>query len=138
MEANMMRQTQTEQRMAAEAKLLQTETELQKLREEKAEWELKEKDYLATISKLKDRATDSEAECRQLQTQVDDQQDFMTLHGYFEAKVEDQVKELETRLERNKRNIALLTRTAVYLRDMVARALQTWEISDSIRVDEIH
>jgi hypothetical protein len=138
MEANMMRQTQTEQRMAAEAKLLQTETELQKLREEKAEWELKEKDYLTTISKLKDRATDSEAECRQLQTQVDDQQDFMTLHGYFEAKVEDQVKELETRLERNKRNIALLTRTAVYLRDMVARALQTWEISDSIRVDEIH
>jgi chromosome segregation ATPase len=138
MEANMMRETQTQQRMAAEAKLLQTETELQKLREEKAEWELKEKDYLATISKLKDRATDSEAECRHLQTQVDDQQDFMTLHGYFEAKVEDRVKELETRLERNKRNIALLTRTAVYLRDKAARALQTWEISDSIRVDEIH
>jgi hypothetical protein len=68
MEANMMPETQTQQRMAAEANLLQTETELQKLREEKAEWELKEKDYLATISKLKDRATDSEAECRQLQT----------------------------------------------------------------------
>jgi hypothetical protein len=73
MEANMMRQIETQQRMAAEAKLLQTETELQKLWEEKAEWELKEKDYLATISKLKDRATDSEAECHQLQTQVDDQ-----------------------------------------------------------------
>jgi hypothetical protein len=69
---------------------------------------------------------------------VDDQQDFMTLHGYFEAKVEDRVKELETRLERNKKNIALLTRTAVYLRDKAARALQTWEIFDSIRVDEIH
>jgi chromosome segregation ATPase len=138
MEANMMRETQTQQRMAAEAKLLQTETELQKLREEKAEWELKEKDYLATIIKLKDRATDSEAECRQLQTQVDDQQDFMTLHGYFEAKMEDRVKELETRLERNKRNITLLTRTAVYLRDKAARALQTWEISNSIRVDEIY
>jgi myosin heavy subunit len=138
MEAQLMRQTETQLRTAAEAKLLQTETELQKLREEKAEWKLKEKDYLDTISKLKDRATDSEAECRQLQTQVDDQQDFMTLHGYFEAKTEDRVKELETRLERNKKNIALLTRTAVYLRDKAARALQTWEISDSIRVDEIH
>jgi hypothetical protein len=52
--------------------------------------------------------------------------------------VEERVKELETRLERNKKNIALLTRTAVYLRDKAARALQTWEISDSIRVDEIH
>jgi hypothetical protein len=48
------------------------------------------------------------------------------------------VKELETRLERNKRNITLLTRTAVYLRDKVVRALQTWEISNSIRVDEIY
>jgi hypothetical protein len=41
-------------------------------------------------------------------------------------------------LERNKRNIALLTRTAVYLRDKAAHALQTWEISDSIHIDEIH
>jgi hypothetical protein len=69
---------------------------------------------------------------------VEDQQDFMTLHGYLEAKVEDKVKELETRLERNKRNIAMLTHTTVYLRDKAARAMQTWEISDSIRVDEIH
>jgi hypothetical protein len=82
--------------------------------------------------------TDSEAECRQLQTQVGDQQDLMTLHGYLEAKVEDKVKEIETRLERNKGNIAMLTRTAVYLRDMAACAMQTWEISDLIRVDEIH
>jgi hypothetical protein len=72
-ESNMMREAKTQQGMAAEAKLLQIETELQKLREEKIESECKEKDYLATISKLKDRATDSEAECRQLQTQVDDQ-----------------------------------------------------------------
>jgi hypothetical protein len=69
---------------------------------------------------------------------VEDQQDFMTLHGYIEAKVEDKVKELETRLERNKRNIAMLTRTTVYLRDKAARAMQMLEISDSIRVDEIH
>jgi hypothetical protein len=69
---------------------------------------------------------------------VEDQQDFMTLHGYLETKVEDKVKELETRLERNKRNIAMLTRTIVYLHDKAARALQTWEISDSISVDEIH
>jgi hypothetical protein len=62
----------------------------------------------------------------------------MTLHGYLEAKVEDKVKELETKLERNKRNIAMLTRTAVYLRDKATRTMQTWEISDSIRVDEIH
>jgi hypothetical protein len=33
---------------------------------------------------------------------VDNQQDFMTLRGYFESIVEDQVKELETILERNK------------------------------------
>jgi hypothetical protein len=32
----------------------------------------------------------------------------------------------------------MLTRTAVYLRDKAARAMQTWEISDLIRVDEIH
>jgi hypothetical protein len=69
---------------------------------------------------------------------VEDQQDFMTLHGYLEAKVEDKVKELKTRLERNKRKITMLTRTTVYLRDKAARAMQTWEISDSIRVDEIH
>jgi hypothetical protein len=48
------------------------------------------------------------------------------------------VKELETRLERNKGNIAILTRTIVSLCDKAARAMQTWEISDSIRVDEIH
>jgi hypothetical protein len=69
---------------------------------------------------------------------VEDQQDFMTLHGYLEAKVEDKVKELETRLDRNKGNIAMLIRTAVYLRDKAARAMQTWEISNLIRVDEIH
>jgi hypothetical protein len=54
--------------MTAEAKLLQSETELQKLQAEKAKWECKEKDYLTSISNLNDRATDSEAECRQLQT----------------------------------------------------------------------
>jgi hypothetical protein len=48
------------------------------------------------------------------------------------------VKELETRFERNKRNIAMLTRTTVYLRDKAARAMQMWEISNSIHVDEIH
>jgi hypothetical protein len=58
--------------MTAEAKLLQSETELQKLRAEKAEWERKEQDYLSSISKLKDRVTDSEFECRHLQTQVED------------------------------------------------------------------
>jgi hypothetical protein len=62
----------------------------------------------------------------------------MTLHGYLEAKVEDKVKELETRLETNKGNITMLTRTAVYLCDKAACTMQTWEISDSIRVDEIH
>jgi hypothetical protein len=62
----------------------------------------------------------------------------MTLHSYLEAKVEDKVKELKTRLERNKENIAMLTRTTVYLRDKAAHTMQTWEISDSIRVDEIH
>jgi hypothetical protein len=69
---------------------------------------------------------------------VEDQQDFMTLHGYLEAKVEDKVKELETRLERNKGNIAMLTRTTVYLRDKATRAMKTWEIFDSILIDEIH
>jgi hypothetical protein len=34
--------------MAAEAMLLQSETELQKLQAEKAEWECKEKDYCQT------------------------------------------------------------------------------------------
>jgi hypothetical protein len=109
-EMNMRREAETQLRMTAEAKLLQSETELQKLRAEKAEWERKEKDYLTSISKLKDRVTDSEDECCQLQTQVEDQQDFMTLHGYLEAKVEDKVKVLETRLERNKGNIIILTR----------------------------
>jgi chromosome segregation ATPase len=123
METNMRREAEAQLRMTAEAKLLQSKTELQKLRVEKAEWERKEKDNLTSISKLKDRATDSEPECRQLQTQVEDQQDFMTLHGYLEAKVEDKVKELETRLERNQRNIAMLTCTAVYLHDKAARAL---------------
>jgi hypothetical protein len=52
--------------------------------------------------------------------------------------VEDKVKELETRLERNKGNISMLTHTAVYLHDKAARAMQTWEISDSIHVDEIN
>jgi predicted nucleic acid-binding Zn-ribbon protein len=59
--------------MTAEAKLLESETELQKLQAEKTEWERKEKDYVTSISKLKDRATDSKGECRQLQTQVEDQ-----------------------------------------------------------------
>jgi hypothetical protein len=94
-ESNLRCEAEAQLRMAAEVKLLQSETELQKLQAEKAEWELKEK-------------------------------------------VEDKVKELETRLERNKRNIAMLTRTAVYLRDKAARAMQTWEISDLIRIDEIH
>jgi hypothetical protein len=49
----------------------------------------------------------------------------MTLHVYMEAKVEDMVKELETRLERNKGNIAMLTRTIVYLHDKAARTMQT-------------
>jgi hypothetical protein len=48
------------------------------------------------------------------------------------------VKELETRLERNRGNIAMLTYTTVYLHDKAACAMKTWEISDSIRVDEIH
>jgi chromosome segregation ATPase len=138
MEMNMRREAKVQLRMTAEAKLLQLETELQKLRAKKADWECKEKDYLTSISKLKDRVTDSEAECCQLQTHMEDQQDFMTLHGYLEAKVEDKVKELETRLERNKGNIAMLTRTIVYLHDKAARAMRTWEISDSIRVDAIH
>jgi hypothetical protein len=64
MELNMRPEAEAQLRMTAEAKLLQSETELQKLRAQKAEWERKEKDYLTTISKLKDRATDSEAECR--------------------------------------------------------------------------
>jgi hypothetical protein len=67
-ETNMRREAEAQLRMAAEAKLLQSETELQKLRAEKAEWERKEKDYLTSIIKLKDRATDSEAKCHQLQT----------------------------------------------------------------------
>jgi hypothetical protein len=62
MELNMRPEAEAQLRMTAEAKLLQSETELQKLRAQKAEWERKEKDYLTTISK--DRATDSEAECR--------------------------------------------------------------------------
>jgi hypothetical protein len=69
---------------------------------------------------------------------MEDQQDFMTLCGYFESKVEDQVKELETRLERNKWIIAKLTHTAAFQRNMVARAMPTWEISDLICVNEIH
>jgi hypothetical protein len=59
-ESNRRREAEAQLRRTAEAKLLQSETELQKLRAEKAEWERKE-DYLTTISKLKDRATDSEA-----------------------------------------------------------------------------
>jgi hypothetical protein len=62
----------------------------------------------------------------------------MTLRGYFESTVKDQVKELETSLERNKWNIAKLTHIAVFLHNKAARAMQTWELSDSIRVDEIH
>lgn len=61
----------------------------------------------------------------------------MTLYGYFESKVEDQVKELDTRLENNKWNIAKLTRTTVFLCSKAARSMQTWEISYSICVDEI-
>jgi hypothetical protein len=87
----MRREAEVQLRMAAEAKLLQSEIELQKLRAENVEWERKGKDYLTSISKLKDRVTDSKAECRQLLAQVEDQQDFMTLHGYLEAKVEDRV-----------------------------------------------
>jgi chromosome segregation ATPase len=85
-EMNMRREAKAQLRMTTEVKLLQSETELQKLQAEKAEWEHKEKDYLTSISKLKDRATDSEAECRQLENQVEDQQDFMTLHGYLEER----------------------------------------------------
>jgi chromosome segregation ATPase len=68
MESNMRREAEAQLRMTAEAKLLQSEILLEKLRAEKAGWERKEKDYLTSISKLKDRAPDSEAECRQLQT----------------------------------------------------------------------
>jgi chromosome segregation ATPase len=72
-ETNMRRKAEVQLRMTAEAKLLESETELQKLQAEKTEWERKEKDYVTSISKLKDRATDSKGECRQLQTQVEDQ-----------------------------------------------------------------
>jgi hypothetical protein len=59
-----MLEAETQQRTTAKEKLFQAETELQKLWAEKAEWECKEKGYLTTISKLEDRVTDTEAECR--------------------------------------------------------------------------
>lgn len=59
-----MLEEKTQWRTTTEEKLVQTETELQKLQ---AEWECKEEDYLIIISKLEDRVTDREAECRQLQ-----------------------------------------------------------------------
>jgi hypothetical protein len=125
-EASRMLEIETQWRTVADENLHRAEIELQKLRAEKAEWE------------LKDKVCDREEECRQLQTQVDDQQNFMTLRAYFESTVEDQVKELGTRLERNMWNIAKLTHTIVFLRDKAAHTMQTWELSDSIRVDEIH
>jgi hypothetical protein len=62
--ASRMLEAETQQRTTAKEKLFQAETELQKLWAEKAEWECKEKGYLTTISKLEDRVTDTEAECR--------------------------------------------------------------------------
>jgi hypothetical protein len=62
-----MLEIETKRRMTAEEKLLQVETELQKLQAEKAEWERKEKGYLTAISKLEDKVTDRKAECQQLQ-----------------------------------------------------------------------
>lgn len=57
--------------------------------------------------------------------------------GDFETTVEGKVKALESRLEDNKWNITMLTHTTVYLRNKDACTLQTWEVSNVIRVAEM-
>ncbi|RLN12146.1 hypothetical protein C2845_PM09G14900 [Panicum miliaceum] len=120
-------------RIKAEEELQKTEKELRILRDEKVEWENKEKGYVTTINKLVDRVTDREAVCRSLQGEVDDLQDYANFRSYLESR--NNAKDLKYHSECNKWNIAMLTHTAVFYRDKAARALQTWELSDTIRTE---
>ena len=89
-----------------------------------------EKEHLDNINKLQKKNKD-------LQSQLDDQQDQKILLGHLKSVNEHRLLSLKDRLEDNVQNLANLTLVAERYRDLAVRTLKTWMESDSLRVDEL-
>ncbi|KAG2641116.1 hypothetical protein PVAP13_2KG149700 [Panicum virgatum] len=89
-----------------------------------------EKEHLDNINKLQKKNKD-------LQTQLEDQQDQKILLGHLESTNKHMMLSLKDHLEDNIQNLANLTLVAECYRDLANRTLKTRLESDSLRVDEL-
>jgi chromosome segregation ATPase len=103
--------------------LLQSEREMVDTREEMLHAKEDLRRLTASQNRLKDKLKRKD--------------DLLTVRAHLLGCERLKVEKLEKNRADNIANIALLPRTAVYLRDKAERLRRTWEDADSLRVDEL-